>query len=61
MHMAVDLTLSMMVAGREYVMVVVSPNMTMPRRGCMSVSGKGYVSLMGMGEEKHAISSDSQS
>ena len=59
--MAVDVTLSVMVVVREYMMVAMSRDVTMLGTWCMSVSGKGYVSLMGMGEEKHAISSDSQS
>ena len=50
----------MMVVVREYMMVAMSPDVTVPRRGCMSVSGKEYVSSMGVGEEKHVVSLDSQ-
>ena len=59
-HVIVDMTLSMTVALREYAMVAMSPDMTVSGRGCMSVFGKGYVSSMGIGEEKPTISPDLQ-
>ena len=56
--MTVDVTLSMTVAVREYMMVAMSCDMTVPGRGCMSVFGKGYVSSMVVGGEKTTISPD---
>ena len=57
--MTADMILSMTMALREYMMVAMSHDVTVPRRVCMSVSRKGYVSLMVVGGEKLAISRDS--
>lgn len=56
--MTMDMTLSMTVVVREYVMVAMSLDVTVLGRVCVSVSGKGYVSSVSVGEENPAISSD---
>ena len=48
----------MTVVVREYMMVAISPDVTVLGRGHVSAFGKGYVSSMGVGEEKHAVSLD---
>ena len=60
MYVNVDVTLSVTMFVREYVMVAVRCYIMVPGRGCMSVSERGYVSSMALGGEMHAISPDSQ-
>ena len=55
-----DMTLSVTAVVREYVMVAMIHDMIVPGRVCMSVSGRGYVSLMVVGGEMPTISSNSQ-